>query len=95
MGRPKGSSNKPKEVQTSEVNENVAESVSIPVMVRQETADKAYSICFDPKTNKYSAVELKFDFLTGTFGGLKVIEQNTNRNIVTDRFHVLISQNLL
>jgi len=72
-----------------EPNGNVIE--VIPEMPK----DKAYSIIFDEQTQKWCAVELLFHFATATFGGVKVIEQNANRQIIVERFHVLIGQNLL
>lgn len=74
---------------TSPALEKTAEQESLPAK------DKAYSIVFDSHNQKWCAVELLFNFSNATFGGLKVVESNPNRNIITERFHVLIGQNLL
>lgn len=94
MARPKGSPNKSK---TSEIPEVIAIEVVEPKVAKQELnpQDKAYSIVFDPKTNKYVAVELVFDYQTGTLGNIRVIEQNVSRNIISERLQVLVATNLL
>lgn len=96
MGRPKGSSNKSKIEALPEVNENTLETL-VQKSPQQELnpQDKAYSIVFDPKTNKYAAVELVFDYQTGTLGNIRVIEQNVSRNIISERLQVLVALNLL
>jgi hypothetical protein len=57
--------------------------------------DKAYSIVFDSKLNKWLAVEVLFDYQAGTLGGMKVIESNPQKYIIIERFNVLVGKNLL
>lgn len=103
MGRPKGSPNKQKEGEEilDEINGNVVETLKETAEVKTSTTvdstrqDKAYSIAFNKKLNKWCAVEIIYDLENGTFGGLKVVETNTNKYIVTERFQVLVGQNLL
>lgn len=102
MGRPKGSLNKPKEGEEilDEVNGNVAQTLNETSEVNQTVTEsvpknKAYGIAFDEKLNKWCAVELLYDLQSATFGGLKVIETSPNKYIVTERFQVLVGQNLL
>lgn len=84
--------------EVEEINGNVLETVK-PVETKTEVPEpakeKAYSIVFDKQMNKWVAVELLFNYTQGTLGGIKVVEQNVNKNIINERFHVLIGQNLL
>lgn len=81
--------------ETLEVNGNVtSEEVSVTNEVKPAT-DKAYSIVFEPTTKKWLAVEVLFNYEAGTLGGVRVVEQNTSKQIITERFHVLIGNNLL
>lgn len=57
--------------------------------------DKAFSIVFDDKNKKWLAVEVLFDYQTGTLGGVRVVEQNPQKYIVVERLQVLVSQNFL
>lgn len=89
------------ETESEEVNGNVAveEAPALAQSAVNENSgvakDKAYSIVFDNNLKKWMAIEVLFNYANGTLGGVKVIEQNTNKQIINDRFHVLIGQNLL
>lgn len=79
-----------------EINGNVADQNPAPAVMGAETSsNKAYSIVFDSKLNKWLAIELLFDYQSGTFGGMRVVEQNPQKYIITERFNVLVGQNLL
>ena len=83
----------------AELNEEVNGNVAAP-LVNEGVGfvlpkDKAFSVVFDPKTNKWLAVEVLFDYQTGTLGGVRVLEQNPSKQIISERFHVLVGQNLL
>jgi hypothetical protein len=83
-----------------EVNGNVKTELS-PALAKNvadanaPAKDKAYSVVFDSQLNKWVAVEVLFNYAAGTLGGMRVCEQNVNRNIIVERFHVLCGQNLL
>jgi len=77
----------------AEINGNVAqpeEKQADPV-----PKNKAFSVLFDEKTNKWLAVEVIFDYQSGTLGGIRVVEQNPQKYIVVERLQVLVSQNFL
>lgn len=85
--------------QTEEVNGNTVETSDYEKATSTATdyvaKEKAYSVVFDAHNQKWCAVELLFNFENQTFGGLKVVESNPNKQIIAERFHVLIGQNLL
>lgn len=78
-----------REQMTEEVNGNLAEPISTM------PKDKAFSVLFDEVQKKWLAVEVTFDYQTGTLGGVKVVEQNPQKYIVVERLQVLVSQNFL
>jgi hypothetical protein len=91
------------ETMTEEANGNVAVEVQpepTALAYTQEHVeivpkDKAYSILFDEDTKKWAAVELLFDYKSGTMGGLKVVESNPSKYMIVERFQVLVGKNLL
>ena len=85
------------EKMVDEPNGNVANPVELTLTLEAAVLpkDKAYGKVFDPATNKWLAVEILYDYQSGTLGGIKVVEQNPQERIINERFHVLIGQNLL
>lgn len=83
-----------KEEMAEEVNGNVAAAGTV-VTQSSVPQDKAYSIVFDSKLNKWLAIEVLFDHQAGTLGGMKVIESNPQKYIIIERFNVLVGRNLL
>jgi hypothetical protein len=81
-------------VPVEEVNGNVAATETVAAG-SSAPKDKAYSIVFDSKLNKWLAVEVLFDYQAGTLGGMKVIESNPQKYIIIERFNVLVGRNLL
>lgn len=54
-----------------------------------EFKDVAFSITRDPVTQKWIAVSVSYDIKTKTVGTLTVVEANTDRSIIMERFQAL------
>ena|ERR1700677_3112445 len=88
------------QLETEEPNGNVAveaQEVTASTVKNEQIVpkDKAYSILFDEQIKKWLAVELTFDYQSGTMGGLKVVESNPSKYMIVERFQVLVGKNLL
>jgi len=89
------------ETELEEVNGNIAVNEESPALESfsaaepEQAKDKGYGLVFDDQLKKWVAVELLYNYKAGTFGGLKVIEQNVSKRIIDERVEVLFAQNLL
>jgi hypothetical protein len=57
--------------------------------------DNAYSITRDPETQAWVVVKISYDLRTGTVGKIEVVEKNTERQIVIERFQILAGQEFM
>jgi len=60
-----------------------------------ELLDNAYSITRDPETQAWVAVKIQYDIKTGTVGKIEVVEKNTERQIIIERFQILAGQEFM
>jgi hypothetical protein len=60
-----------------------------------ELTDNAYSITRDPETQKWMAVRIQYDVKSGMVGKIEVIEKNTERQIIIERFQILAGQEFM
>jgi hypothetical protein len=71
-------------------NEPGAVNESVP-----EMNANAYSITRDPETQKWMAISIPYDVKSGTVGKIVVVEQNTDRQIIMERFQILAGQEFM
>lgn len=101
VGRPKKNpeievlSQDEKVIEVAQVSEPTNEPGAVNESVPTQLLDNAYSITRDPETQAWVAVKIQYDLRTGTVGKIEVVEKNTERQIIIERFQILAGQEFM
>ena len=63
--------------------------------IKPEMNANAYSITRDPETQKWMAISIPYDVKSGTVGKIVIVEQNSDRQIIMERFQILAGQEFM
>jgi hypothetical protein len=99
VGRPKKSvevlSQDEKVIEVAQISEPTNEPGALNESAPVELLDNAYSITRDPETQIWMAVRIQYDVKSGTVGKIEVVEKNTERQIIIERFQILAGQEFM
>jgi len=78
-----------------ELHDQTNEIFKADIPVVKELKEVAISVFRNPKTNRWAVATVKFDYITGTFGKVDIIEESTERIEVLERARVQFADHFM